>query len=165
MRKLAPIFISSIVALAAGNAFANTAAKNSAGMDSTGSPTVSANTPNQANTSFGDRSQTSPGTNAKMNDKAVTGQSSSVSDPNWAANEDKKEHSEQTATEPTDKSVKKTTKHHKVAKAKKHDTTTSSMRDDTTANQPAPTVDASNPPTSKTNGAAANSTTGKSPGQ
>jgi len=164
MRKLAPIFISSIVALAAGNVFANSAAKNSAGMDSTGSPTVSSNTQNQDKTSYGDRSQTSPGTNAKMNANTTTGQSSSVSDPNWAANEDKKEHSEQTATEPTEKSVKKSTKaKHKVAKAKTHDTTT--MRGDTTANQPAPTVDATNPATPATNGAAANSTTGKSPGQ
>ena len=163
MRKLAPIFISSIVALAAGNVYANSAAKNSAGMDSTGSPTVSSNTQNQDKTSYGDRSQTSPGTNAKINANTTTGQSSAVTDPNWAANEDKKEHSEQTATEPTSKSVKKATKHHKVAKAKTHDTTT--MRGDTTANQPAPTVDAANPPTSATNGAAANSTTGKSPGQ
>ena len=164
MRKLAPIFISSIVALAAGNVYANSAAKNATGTDATGSPTVSANTQNPDKTSFGDKSNTSPGTNAKMNDKAVSGQSSSVSDPNWAANEDKKEHADQAVTD-TSKPVKKAKKQ-KVAKAKKHDDTTLMKRDDTMANtQPAPTVDASSPPIAATNGAAANSTTGKSPGQ
>jgi pilus assembly protein FimV len=58
MRKLAPLFLTTtIAAFAAGNAFA---------ADPTGSPTVPANTQNSANTSYSDKSPSSPGTNARM---------------------------------------------------------------------------------------------------
>ena len=73
MRKLAPLFVmTSIVALAGGNALATTmAADKAATTDKQGAPTVSPNTSNPQNLSYSDKSNTSPGTNAKMDDKAM----------------------------------------------------------------------------------------------
>lgn len=73
MRKLAPaVLMTSMLALA-GSAFANTADKTtdkSTKTDTiTGSPTVDSNKPTNADLSYSDKSNTSPGTNAKM-DKA-----------------------------------------------------------------------------------------------
>lgn len=64
MRKLAPaILMTSMLALA-GGAYANT---DSGKTDKiTGSPTVDANKPGDQNLSYSDKSNTSPGTNAKL---------------------------------------------------------------------------------------------------
>ncbi|HXF80274.1 MAG TPA: hypothetical protein VN598_15510 [Usitatibacter sp.] len=72
MRKLAPtILFASITALAAGTALANTGIPSTDKV--TGSPTVDANTNNPQGTSYSDKSNTSPGTNARMDDTARTG--------------------------------------------------------------------------------------------
>jgi hypothetical protein len=60
MRKLVPIVLSSLVAMA-GTAFA---------ADTTGSPTATANTDNPSGQSYSDKSNTSPGTNAIMDEKS-----------------------------------------------------------------------------------------------
>lgn len=68
MRKLAPaVLMTSMLALA-GSAFANSADKVKTD-NITGSPTVSANKATATDLSYSDKSNTSPGTNAKM-DKA-----------------------------------------------------------------------------------------------
>jgi hypothetical protein len=73
MRKLAPaILFASITALAAGTALANTGTTSSTDKV-TGSPTVDTNTNNPQGTSYSDKSNTAPGTNARMDDEARTG--------------------------------------------------------------------------------------------
>src|SRR5512140_193972 len=81
MRKLAPMFITtSILALAAGTAFANTSDVNAT--DKNGQPTVSSNT-NKQPLSYSDKSSTAKGTNAKMDDKpAIAGSSGKALDEN-----------------------------------------------------------------------------------
>lgn len=75
MRKLAPMFImASIVAFAGGNALATTtttAVDKTKTTDKLGTPTVSANTNDSQNLSYSDKSNTSPGTNAKIGDKPM----------------------------------------------------------------------------------------------
>jgi hypothetical protein len=75
MRKLAPLVLfASLAALVGGTTFAATGPTNSGSPDkATGSPSVQANTNNPAGMSYSDKSSTSPGTNAKMDDTtAVT---------------------------------------------------------------------------------------------
>jgi hypothetical protein len=69
MRKLAPtILFASITALAGGTALANTAVTSSTTDKVTGSPTVDVNTNNPQGMSYTDKSTTSPGTNARIDD-------------------------------------------------------------------------------------------------
>ena len=74
MRKLAPMFVmTSIVALVSGNALAtmgDKATTPSTTDSSMASPTVKANTNTTQNLSYSDKSNTSPGTNAVMDDKS-----------------------------------------------------------------------------------------------
>ena len=171
MRKLAPMFITtSILALAAGNALAN----DMGSTDKTGSPTVSSNTQKQP-LSYSDKSNTAKGTNAKMNDNASVGMSTSDkaksdsinSNTTFATDEDKsdvKEQSNRKESTATDT----TPKHHKVKKAKTAHHT--KMHKDTVAKDDTVTntdteKSVKNPPLSATKGEAANSTTGKSAGQ
>ena len=80
MRKLAPMFVmTSIVALAGGAALANTS-DTTTSTDKMGSPTVEKNTQNPQGLSYSDKSNMSPGTNAKIDsstsvatDDTVTG--------------------------------------------------------------------------------------------
>jgi hypothetical protein len=65
MRKLAPVVLMSSMLAFAGSAFANSADKVKTD-NVTGSPTVSANKTNGADLSYSDKSNTSPGTNAKL---------------------------------------------------------------------------------------------------
>lgn len=68
MRKLIPVFIiTSIVAFAGGNAVAAMGDSTTSTDRATGSPTVDANTNDSQGLSYGDKSNISPGTNAKMN--------------------------------------------------------------------------------------------------
>ena len=71
MRKLAPMFVlTTIAALIGGTAVAATGTTNSmSSTDKNGSPTVDANTNTTQNLSYSDKSNTSPGTNAKMDSK------------------------------------------------------------------------------------------------
>ena len=71
MRKLAPLFVSATLALIAGSAAAATSMSNTD--KATGSPTVDSNTNNTQGMSYSDKSNTSPGTNAKMGSKAEAG--------------------------------------------------------------------------------------------
>ena len=73
MRKLAPMFImTSLIALAGGNALAGmNDATTTTTTDKMGAPTVSSNTKDSQRLSYSDKSNTSPGTNAKMGDKSV----------------------------------------------------------------------------------------------
>jgi hypothetical protein len=72
MRKLAPTILFASIALAAGSALANTGTTSSTDKV-TGSPTVDTNTNNPQGTSYSDKSNTAPGTNARMDDEARTG--------------------------------------------------------------------------------------------
>ena len=72
MRNLAPTILFASIALAAGAALANTGTTSSTDKV-TGSPTVDTNTNNPQGTSYSDKSTTSPGTNARMDDEARTG--------------------------------------------------------------------------------------------
>ena len=170
MRKLAPMFITtSILALAAGNVLAN----DMGSTDKTGSPTVSSNT-NKQPLSYSDKSNTAKGTNAKMNDNASAGMSTSDkaksdsigSNTTFATDEDKSDVKEQsnrkesTATDTTPKHPK--VKKAKTAHAKMHKDTVA--KDDTVTNTDTE-KSVKNPPLSATKGEAANSTTGKSAGQ
>ena len=78
MRKLAPsILFASITALMGTTAFATTVDNASTSTDKvTGSPTVDNNTDNQQGMSYGDKSNTSPGTNARMD--ATTGERTGI---------------------------------------------------------------------------------------
>ncbi len=70
MRKLAPMFVmTSIVALAAGNALANNT-KSTSYNSTVSSPTVDNNTRSPQGLSYSDKSNTSPGTNAIMDGKS-----------------------------------------------------------------------------------------------
>ena len=143
MRKLAPMFVmTSLVALVGGNAVA---AMNDKTTTTTGttmtSPTVSPNTNNPQNLSYSDKSNTSPGTNAVMDDK---------SKPMAAAD-----------TTDDDKNLQRTKKKMKKAKIAAH--TDATVKSD--AAMTSGSVTSSNSPTRTTDGAAANSTTGRSAGQ
>lgn len=72
MRKLAPAFIvSSLMAFAAGNVFAATSTDTSTtASDKMGAPTVSNNTKDSQRLSYGDKSNTATGTNAKAGAKS-----------------------------------------------------------------------------------------------
>ncbi|MEP7069886.1 MAG: hypothetical protein ABI789_11615 [Usitatibacter sp.] len=164
MRKLAPLFVmTSIVALAGGNALATTmAVDKTATTDKMGAPTVSPNTSNPQNLSYSDKSNTSPGTNAKMDgkpmgamgDKPMGTMSDKTSNlgGSYAMDEDNKDG--------TSKMTKKKAKRTKMAHATKRMDVDGTMSTTPTAN-PA----SKNLPTSTTNGAAVNSTTGRSGGQ
>ncbi len=138
MRKLAPmVLISSIAALVCGTTFATTGATNSTSPDkATGSPSVEANVSNPQGLSYGDKSNTSPGTNARMDDKsAVTaGQMPAARVGSAMDNEDK----------PMTERMHK----HKAKKAKDGDPNT-----------------VNSIPIDSSNGAAVNSSTGTSPGR
>lgn len=166
MRKLAPMFITtSILALAAGTAFAN--AGDVKATDKNGQPTVSANT-NKQPLSYSDKSSVAAGTNAKMDDnKAASTSSDAALNENtksYVAGEDKKEMLDETKDQ--DKTVAKKPKHHAKAKHLKKDTA-ATARDDTVSSMPTakPSPSSDNPPLSATQGEAANSMTGKSAGQ
>lgn len=166
MRKLAPMFITtSILALAAGTAFANTGDVNAT--DKNGQPTVSSNT-NKQPLSYSDKSSTAKGTNAKMNDKpAVAGSTATTTDENtrsYVSGEDKKEMRDE--AKETDKAMAKHPKHAKARHTRLHKSTTTA-RDDTTSSMPTakPSPSSDNPPLSATQGEAANSMTGKSAGR
>ena len=166
MRKLAPMFITtSILALAAGTAFANTSDINAT--DKNGQPTVSSNT-NKQPLSYSDKSSVAKGTNAPMNDKATTATTGDTTLNNdtksYVSGEDKKEMRDES------KDTAGTTKHHKakhVKHAKHHKDTTTAAREDTTSTMPTakPAPSSNSTPMSATQGEAANSTTGKSAGQ
>ena len=158
MRKLAPVFISTVVAFAAGNVLAN----DSMATDKTGSPTVSANKTGASNLSYSDKSNTSPGTNAKMDksgapaDKSTTAEASKATTTQVAGahDEDNKDLDKQASDKPLKtKKVKKS----KVA----HNTTKNVDKPSTMA----PTDTSNTPPLSATKGEAVSSTTGKSAGQ
>ncbi len=76
MRKLAyTVLFASITALTSATAFAVTGDATSPSTDKvTGSPSVEANTKNPQGMSYTDKSNTSPGTNAKMDTPATTNQ-------------------------------------------------------------------------------------------
>ncbi|HET9580317.1 MAG TPA: hypothetical protein VFP44_20990 [Usitatibacter sp.] len=172
MRKLAPMFITtSILALAAGTAFANTSDVTST--DKNGQPTVSNNT-NKQPLSYSDKSSTAKGTNAKMDDKpAIAGSSNKALDENtksYVSGEDKREVRDETKDAmDADAATAKHKPHHAKAKhVKHHKSTTTARRDDTMSSdmptaKPSPSSDST--PMSATKGEAANSTTGKSAGQ
>jgi hypothetical protein len=145
MRKLAPLFITtSVLALAAGNVLANDTMGST---DKNGSPTVSDNTQNPNKLSYGDKSNTAQGTNAKMEDQPTIG----------------------TAAKDKPMSADTTDQPAKPAKAKKAKVAHSKLNKDTTAKDSTVTdtpteQPVKNPPLSATKGDAANSTTGKSAG-
>jgi hypothetical protein len=139
MRKFAPMFVmTSILALAGGNALANTDAKAGATDKMTGSPTATANSSSPQGTSYNDKGNTATGTTAKMDAKASTSESNasvstSSSSSDKVAMDDK----------PTLKKKLKKVKA-KIARS-----------------GPEPM----SPASADTNGAAVKSTTGTSPGQ
>lgn len=175
MRKLAPLFITtSVLALAAGNVLANDTMGST---DKTGSPTVSDNTAKQP-LSYSDKSNTAKGTNAKMDDKAAIGASTSAdgstsanarvdAQNSFATDEDKRDVKPSSNSGETDMSAKpakaKKAKvaHHKMHKEKVARDTASSETVTGTQTEKVET----NPPLSATKAEAANSTTGKSAGQ
>jgi hypothetical protein len=67
MRKLAPTILFASIALAGGSALANTGTTSSTDKV-TGSPTVDTNTNNPQGMAYTDKSTTSPGTNARIDD-------------------------------------------------------------------------------------------------
>ena len=190
MRKLAPVFITtSILALVAGNAAAMgdfkknkkdpaanptpaTLPSNTTDTASP-SPTVPSNSQNPQGMSHADKSNTSPGTNAKMdsNSSAQTASTAPMSpttastsnateragksvDANTAlANDDKQALSKQATSERSTIAAEDnaTTSTHKAKKAKKKVAKNDNV--------------SGNPPTSPTNGAASNSISGRSAGQ
>jgi hypothetical protein len=148
MRKLAPmIAMTSIVALA-GAAYATT---NDTGTstDKMGSPTVSKNTTNPQGMSYSDKDTMSPGTNAKMDGKAKANApvKADTGNATTALTED-------SLQEPAPVTKKK------VKKAKVASNTRASSGTMAGTNS----IPSSNPPVSPTSPAAANSTTGQSPG-
>jgi hypothetical protein len=168
MRKLAPMFITtSILALAAGNVLAN----NTMGAtDKNGNPSVSNNTQQQP-LSYSDKSNTSKGTNAKMDDKSSAAVSSTGDKANsgkvessttFATDEDKRDaKASAQASEKSDMTAKPAkTKKTKVSKLHKD----TASRDSSVTDTPTEKTE-KNPPLSATKGEAANSTTGKSAGQ
>jgi hypothetical protein len=171
MRKLAPMFITtSILALAAGNVLANDTMGST---DKTGSPTVSDNTQNPNKLSYGDKSNTAKGTNAKIDDKAAASASTADgstagarvdADNSFATDEDKHDvKPSANAGDKTDLSAKPAkAKKAKVAHSKLHKDTMA--KDETVTGTPTEKIE-KNPPLSASKGEAANSTTGKSPGQ
>ena len=151
--RLAPLFISATLALAVGNAIA---------ADTTGSPTVSPNTTNPQGMSYSDKSSTSPGTNAKMEqpmgsmaDKPVA-KSANSTEANLGGSYAKTEVNK----DGTDTKIVKKTKKSKTKVA-------SSTKNSDTPISAAPTANpvAVDPKTKATDAAAANSTTGRSTGQ
>lgn len=174
MRKLAPMFITtSILALAAGNVLANDTMGST---DKTGSPTVSNNT-QKGPLSYSDKSSTSPGTNAKMDDKSSAGMSSTGdklnsgkvdSNTTFATDEDKRD------AKPSSQAGEKADLTAKPAKAKKakvahtsklhKDTMSTTATTDTNVTGTGTEKMEKNPPLSATKGEAANSLTGKSAG-
>ena len=147
MRKLAPMFVmTSIVALVGGNAAANMNDKTTtttSATTGTASPTVSPNTGNPNSLSYSDKSNTSPGTNAVMDDKMKP-----------------------MASTDEDKALSKTKKKTKKAKlAVRSDTAVKSDAMKADASVSASPMTSTNPPTKTTDAAAANSSTGRSTGQ
>lgn len=135
MRKFAPaLLLSSITAVVCGSVLAATGATHSMSPDkATGSPSVEANTDNPQALSYGDKSNTSPGTNAKMDGKTD------------AAMRDKAAMA--TAMEERDETLADKIRKHRAKHARTGDAALSK-----------------NTPTDTTNGAAAKSLTGTSPG-
>lgn len=150
MRKLAPMFIVASLVAFGGNALATTtttAVDKTKTTDKMGAPTVSANT-NDPNLSYSDKSNTSPGTNAKMGDKPMAMWNGTSTDCAMIATMD---HS---------KFSSKMKEQH--AKAKMDCAAAPTMA-------ATPSTMSSTPPTSpaagSTSGSAVNSTTGISPGK
>lgn len=85
MRKIAPLAFTMIATLIAGTAVAATNETTSVVTPTermSASPTVPANTQNPQGLSYSDKSNTSPGTNAKMDDKNMMGKNAmSTTDP------------------------------------------------------------------------------------
>jgi hypothetical protein len=169
MRKLAPMFITtSILALAAGNVLANDTMGST---DKNGQPTVSNNT-QKGNLSYSDKSNTSKGTNAKMDDKSTLGTSSTGdklnsdnvnSNTTFATDEDKRD------AKPSSQAGEKSDLTAKPAKAKKTKVSHAKVHNSTAARDTNVTDTGTeklnkNPPLSATKGEAANSLTGKSAG-
>jgi hypothetical protein len=139
MRKLAPAFImTSVLALAGGTALANTTAS------TTASPTVDPNTNNPQGQSYSDKSGTSPGTNATMDDKAKPTLGSTTDD-------DKNLH----------RTMKKTTKKKVAMRSDKMMKSEPTVKSDTAVSSPAP----ASTPTNNTGATEANSSTGISTGK
>ena len=135
-------------ALAGGNALATTTAVDKAKTtDKLGSPTVSANT-NDQNLSYSDKSNTSPGTNAKMGDKPMAMWNGTSTDCSAI-----------TAMDHSKLSAKMKQEH---AKAKMDCAAAPTMA--ATPSTMSPTSPAS-PAAGSTSGSAVNSTTGISPGK
>ena len=114
MRKLAPLAFSMIATFVAGTSVAATNATTSpvTPTEQMTSPTVPANTNNPQGLSYSDKSNTSPGTNAKMDDKnAMSGTDPAVETRNEKARAKKAKMAK--ATDPsmmkTDPSMMKTT--------------------------------------------------------
>ena len=150
MLKLAPMFIMSSMVAFAGAAFA---------ADTTGSPTVTPNTTNPQGLSYSDKSNTSTGTNAVMNEKDKA--TATMEDDKKAARKSmKKAKTHNNTTKNMDSTVQSDTSMGTTMTAPSTPMGTSSMG--TTSSLPAPTV-ARDPGTSSgTNAAAVNSTGGKS---
>ena len=149
MRKLAPMFVfTTIAALVGGTALAATGTTTSmSATDKSGAPTVDANTSNPQGMSYSDKSNTSPGTNARMDGKAaVNANRMPQHRAGMAMDEDDKSMTEQMTTAEKAKAGKTRMKKAKVARA----------GDSTMMNRT---------PIDSTNGAAVNSTNGSSAGQ
>lgn len=178
MRKLAPMFITTSILLAAGSAFA---ADTMGSTDKNGNPSVNNNTQQQP-LSYSDKSNTAKGTNAKMDDtKSTVGTSSTGDKLNsgkvdsntaFATDEDKRD------AKPSSHAGDKADVTAKPAKAKKanvaHTSNTSKLHKDTMSTGASTDTNVTgtgtekmekNPPLSATKGEAANSLTGKSAGQ
>jgi hypothetical protein len=148
MRKLAPMFVLTTIALACGTAFAATGATNSTSTtDKLGAPTVDANTSNGQNLSYSDKSNTSTGTNARMDGKAaVTANQMPQHSAAMGMDEDDTSMTSKKTLAEKKKAEKMRMKKANVARA----------GDSTMVNRT---------PIDSSNGAAANSTTGSSAGQ
>ena len=162
MRKLAPLFVMTSIVALAGNALATPMADKTATTDKLGAPTVSANTSNPQNLSYSDKSGTSPGTNAKMDDKPM----GAMGDKPMGTMSDKSSNlGGSYATDETNNDGKSTMAKKKAKKTKMASTTKRMDVDGTMSTTPTANPASANPPISTTNGAAVNSTTGRSGGQ
>ena len=138
MRKLAPAFImTSVLAVAGSTAFAAT-------NSTMASPTVSPNTNNPQNESYSDKSGTSPGTNATMDDKSRPTMGSTTDD-------DKN----------LQRTMKKTTKKKVAMHSDRMMKSEPAVKSETSVSTTAP----ASTPISNTGATSANSTTGISTGK
>ena len=150
MRKLAPMFVlTTIAALIGGTAVAATGTPNSMSTtDKNGSPTVDANTNATQNLSYSDKSNTSPGTNAKMDSKMDSKMDGKAAISTQAMPQRTSEYMDEDNKSMTSKA--KADKMHKKAKLARAGDSKPMMNHTTNGS---------------TNDAAVNSTTGTSPGK